>query len=150
MTEAFWSIPIAEQDRHKTAFISQFGLWEWNSMPFSLTNAPATQQRFMDMILMGLQWEVCVTYIDDIVIFSQTFSDHLTRLEKILDQLRTHKLRINVKKVQLCQGKFKLLGYTISEEGIHPNKDKTEAIANYPIPANAKELMTFLGMVSWC
>ena len=69
MTEAFWSILIRKEDRHKTAFVSRSGLWEWISMPFGLTNTPATQQRFMDMILAGLRWETCIVYVDDIVVF---------------------------------------------------------------------------------
>mmetsp|Transcript_9917 Transcript_9917/g.13370 ORF Transcript_9917/g.13370 Transcript_9917/m.13370 type:complete len:143 (-) Transcript_9917:161-589(-) len=81
MTEAFWSIPIRKEDRHKTAFVSRSGLWEWISMPFGLTNTPATQQRFMDMILAGLRWETCIVYVDDIVVFFRKILKHIMRLE---------------------------------------------------------------------
>ena len=150
MTEAFWSISIKEKDKEKTAFISQYGLWEWNSMPFGLSNAPATQQRFMDKILSGLQWQICINYIDDIVVFSKTFDEHLQSLEKVLERLRENKLRINLDKVKLCQPKFTLLGFTAIKKGILCNDKKVRAIINYPEPANHKELQSFLGLVSWC
>jgi hypothetical protein len=150
MTEAFWSIPIAEKDKHKTAFASQSGLWEWNSMPFGLSNAPAQQQQFMDMILAGLQWESCVVYVDDIVIFSKSFDEHYKTLEDVLTRLKKHRLRLNLNKVKLCQSKFKLLGYTANKEGIEANDAKVHAILNYPTPTTPGELNAFLGVVSWC
>ena len=150
MTEAFWSIPIKEKDKEKTAFISQYGLWNWNSMPFGLFNALATQQHFMDKILSGLQWQICINYIDDIVVFSKTFDEHLQSLEKVLERLRENKLRINLDKVKLCQPKFALLGFTAMKKGILYNDKKVRAIIDYPEPANHKELQSFLGLVSWC
>ena len=92
MIEAFWSIPIQEENKEKTAFASQFELWEWNSMLFGLTNAPTTQQHFMDTIFAGLQWHICVNYVDDIVIFLETFEKHVQSLERVLDRLKKNKL----------------------------------------------------------
>lgn len=87
LTDAFWSISIEEKDIEKTAFSTKYGLWEFVSMPFGLCNAPSTQQRFIEKILSGLLWKCCFTYIDDILVFSDTFSDHLKDIDKILTVL---------------------------------------------------------------
>ena len=150
MTEAFWSIPIQEEDKEKTAFASQFGLWEWNSMLFGITNAPTTQQHFMDTIFAGLQWHICVNYVDDIVIFSETFEKHIQSLERVLNRLKKNKLWINLNKVKLCQRSFTLLGYMATKDGILANNKKVKAIKHFLQPANQKELQSFLGLVSWC
>ena len=73
-SEAFWSIPLDEESRKKTAFVSRSGLWEFLSMPFGLKNAPAMQQSFLDAVLAGLSWQCCICYVDDIVIFSSTLA----------------------------------------------------------------------------
>ena len=119
-------------------------------MPFGLSNAPATQQKFVDCILAGLQWQTCVVYIDDIVIFSKMFEEHARSLREILERLDSHKLKLNLSKVSLCQPKFKILGFTASKDGIEPNQTQIDAIKNYPIPADRKELLAFLGIMSWC
>lgn len=80
LSAAFWSVPVTEEDRYKLAFTTKYGLWEWCSMPFELTNAPATQQRFMDSVLTELLWNTCVVYVDDIVVWSSTEEEHLSRI----------------------------------------------------------------------
>lgn len=83
----YWQIPLNEADKEKSAFITYNGLYEFNVLPFGLCNAPATFQRLIDLILAGLQWEICLVYLDDILIFSTNFEDHLTRLNTILIKL---------------------------------------------------------------
>ena len=95
LTSAFWSIPIREQDKKYTAFTCKQGLFEWSSMPFGLKNAPATQQRMMDAILAGLNWQCCVAYIDDIVIFSKTFEEHMQTLDLVFAKLAEAGLFVN-------------------------------------------------------
>jgi len=85
LASGYWQVPIAEEDRHITAFRTQSGLYEFNAMPFGLTNAPATFQRAMDVILSGLNWKNCLCYLDDIIIFSTSWKQHLEDLEKVWD-----------------------------------------------------------------
>ena len=82
LSEAFWSIPIREGDIEKAAFTSKYGLWEFLLMPFGLCNTPATQQRFIEMVLSSLVWQCCFAYIDDILCYSSTFEQHLADLMK--------------------------------------------------------------------
>ena len=76
----YWQVEIEEKDRHKTAFCTREGLFEFKVMPFGLCNAPAVFQRLMDLVLSGIQWERCLVYIDDIVIMGKTFERHLQNL----------------------------------------------------------------------
>jgi hypothetical protein len=149
LTDAFWSIPIREQDVEKTAFISKYGLWEFISMPFGLTNAPATQQRFIEAVLNGLVWDICFAYIDDILCFSDSFEKHLEDLDKIMTRLEQHNLVIQPAKCTFCRPTFEILGFVATRDGLKPNPKKVEAILNYPYPASRKETECFMGMVSW-
>ena len=91
-----------------------------------------------------------MAYIDDILIFSKTFEEHVQHLDSVLTRLANANLMVNITKCFLVMPSFKILGFTSSKEGITPNEDKVKAILNYPLPATAKEVSSFLGMVSWC
>jgi hypothetical protein len=145
----YWQIPMAEADKDKTAFITDDGLFEFNVMPFGLTNAPATFQRYMDAILAGLKWNSLLVYIDDIIIFSKTFEDHLHDLEVVLDRLILHNLQLKSSKCHLFQTTLTYLGYVVSENGISPDPAKLTAITAMKRPANITELKSFLGMCSY-
>lgn len=95
LRSGYWQIPIHKDDREKTAFVTPDGLFEFNVMPFGLCNAPATFERFMDTILRGLKWEVCMCYLDDVVIFGRTFSEHNKRLDLVLNCLEKAGLVLN-------------------------------------------------------
>ena len=87
MTSGYWQIPIKEEHREYTAFSTRNGHWEWIRMPFGLTNAPATFQRFMDLCLSPILWKFALAYIDDIIVFSQTFAQHMEHLQQLFDLL---------------------------------------------------------------
>lgn len=84
LRSGYWQIPMNEADKEKTAFATPDGLYEFNVMPFGLCNAPATFERMIDNVLRGLKWKTCLCYLDDIVIFSSTFKEHLQRLAQVL------------------------------------------------------------------
>lgn len=90
-----------ETDKEKTAFATPDGLYEFNVMPFGLCNAPATFERMIDNVLRGLKWKTCLCYLDDIVIFSSNFSQHLHRLDEVLKCLANAGLQINTKNANL-------------------------------------------------
>ena len=89
LKSGYWQVPIAEQDKEKTAFRTSSGqLFEFNQVPFGLCNAPATFSRLMDRVLAGLHWETCLFYLDDIIVFSSTWEEHLARLREVFERLR--------------------------------------------------------------
>ena len=113
-------------------------------MPFGLTNAPTTFQRLMECVLAGLSGEQCLVYIDDIIIFSESFQEHLNRLVRVLQCLREAGLKLKPKKCQFAMQQVTYLGHVISAHGILPDASKIEAVADYPAPKTAKQLKQFL------
>ena len=98
LKSGYWQVPIAEQDKEKTAFRTSSGqLFEFNQVPFGLCNAPATFSRLMDRVLAGLHWETCLFYLDDIIVFSSTWEEHLARLLEVFERLRHAKLKLGHK-----------------------------------------------------
>ncbi|GFV76919.1 retrovirus-related Pol polyprotein from transposon 17.6 [Trichonephila clavipes] len=98
LRSGYWQIEIDEADREKTAFITPEGLYEFKVMPFGLCNAPATFERMMDNLLRHFKWTMCLCYLDDIIVFSETFEDHLIRLRLVLKCLQEAGLKLNSKK----------------------------------------------------
>ena len=90
LKSGYWQVPITEQDKAKTAFRTSSGqLFEFNQVPFGLCNAPATFSRLMDCVLAGLHWEMCLFYLDDIIVFSSTWEEHLARLRQVFERQGT-------------------------------------------------------------
>lgn len=83
----YWNVPVREEDKEKTAFVTSEGLYEFNCLPFGLCNGPGTFQRLMDLVLSGIQWKMALAYIDDIIVFSETFDEHIERIEEVFTRL---------------------------------------------------------------
>jgi len=83
----YWQTPVAKKDKHLTAFMCHSGAWKCVRLPFGLCNAPATFQRAMDMILAGVKWQICLVYLDDVIIFSRSPEEHLKHLDEVLTRL---------------------------------------------------------------
>lgn len=149
--KSFWQLPIKQEDKQKTAFyIPTKGTFCFKTTPFGLTNAPATQQRLVDMLFSGPEFESRVfVYLDDVVIVSSTFDQHIALLLKVLKKLEKAKLTINFKKSQFFREELKYLGYVVNSKGLQVDPDKVEAILKFPAPTNKKEVKRFLGTASW-
>ena len=102
LASAYNQVEVAPADRHKTAFTTPFGLYEYNRMPFGLGNAPAIFQRVMQTIFRDELLEMLIVYLDDIIVFSQDISTRLQRLEMVFQKLRKHGLKIEGKKCHFC------------------------------------------------
>ena len=140
---------VAENDKEKTAFTTQEGLFEFNVMPFGLCNAPATFQRLMDLTLSRMLWTKCLVYLDDVVIFGRTFGDILKNLESVLRRLRQVSLKVKPSKCAFFHKQVLYLGYIISHDGVAIDPSKTPKIAGWPTPKNVQELQKFLGLASY-
>lgn len=147
---AYWQIPVDEASRDYTAFtVPGRGLFQFKRMPFGLTNAPATWQRLIDRVL-GPDLEPHVfVYLDDIIIISEDFDQHLDILQKIFDRLATANLTLSRDKCQFCRSELRYLGYIVDKQGLRVDPDKVSAILNIPTPHTVSELRRFLGMASW-
>lgn len=138
-----------ESDKEKTAFATPDDLYEFNVMPFGLCNAPATFERMIYTVLHGLKWKICLCYLDDIVIFSSTFDEHLQRVQEVLTCLRNAGLQLNTKKCRFASTSIKVLGHVVSKDEIRPDPDKINAVLNFSRPLCQKELRSFLGLASY-
>lgn len=149
LRSGYWQIPMHPADKEKTAFITPDGLFEFNVMPFGLCNAPATFERFMDTILRGLKWHICMCYLDDVVIFGSTFEEHNRRLEVVLDCIENAGLVLNSKKCHFGERQTLVLGHLVDKDGIRPDPQKTAAVEAFKPPRSVKELRSFLGLCSY-
>ena len=149
LASGYWQIELTDEAKEKSAFCTTSGLYQFRVMPFGLTNAPATFQRLMERVLAGLQWKICLVYIDDIIIFSSTVDDHLQQLGEVFGRLKAAGLKLKPKKCHLFQRKVRYLGHIVSEDGIETDPEKVEAIRKWERPSNVSELRSFLGLCSY-
>ncbi|GFV48617.1 retrovirus-related Pol polyprotein from transposon 297 [Trichonephila clavipes] len=149
LRSGYWQIEIDEADREKTTFITPEGLYEFKVMPFGLCNAPATFERMMDNLLRHFKWTMCLCYLDDIIVFSETFEDHLIRLRLVLKCLQEAGLKLNSKKCLFAAQDVKILGHLVSSNGVRPDPDKIKAVRHFPTPKNIHDIRSFLGLCSY-
>ena len=127
---------VDSTDREKTAFTMQRGLFQFLVNPFGLCNASSTFQRLMELVLTALNWEICLAYIDDIVVFGRSWEEHMQHLRVILTQLQEAHLKIHPRKCQFFRRSVAFLGHITSSNGVSTDPDKIAAIVNWPPPIN--------------
>ena len=149
LASGFWQVEMDPKDQEKTAFATTGGLYEYKVLPFGLANAPATFERLMEQVLMGLHWQTCLVYLDDIIVFSKTFETHLVRLEEVIDRIGAAGLKLSPKKCRLFQSEVVFLGHVVSKDGISTDPSKIEAVHSWPKPKSVKEVRSFLGLCSY-
>lgn len=149
LASAYNQVEVAPEDRHKTAFTTPFGLFEYNRMPFGLGGAPGTFQRIIQTIFRDELLETLIVYLDDIIVFSQDISTPLQRLEMVFQKLREHGLKIEAKKCQFFRTQVTYLGHVVSADGVATDPVKTEVVTNWPKPTTLKDLRSFLGFPSY-
>lgn len=149
LRSGYHQLAMHPPDADKTAFITRRGVFKFRTMPFGLCNAVATFQRLMDLCLSGLNLDICLVYLDDVVVFSATPEQHLERLELVLQRLCAANLKLKPSKCSLMQTKITFLGHIISAEGIATDPEKTRLIAEWPAPTNLKLLRGFLGLAGY-
>ena len=149
LRSGYWQIEMADDSKEKTAFITHNGLYEFNALPFGLCNSPATFQRVMTHVLRGLEWDICLVYIDDLIIFSRTFDDHLLHLEQVFKRLREANLRLKPSKCHFVKSEVEYLGHVVSADGLKPNPAKIRAVQEFPVPTNVTGVKAFLGLCNY-
>lgn len=134
----------------KTGFVTQDGHFQWTCLPYGLKTSPAIFQRILSNILRkhGLI-EFSVNYIDDILIHSSTFEEHLDHIEKVLDAIKKEGFRLKFKKCTFAASSVRYLGHVIGENTVTPLKDNITSIKNFPTPTTQKQIRQFLGKINF-
>ena len=149
LKSGFWQIPLAEGDKEKTAFTAGHMTYAFKYMPFGLNNAPSTFQRYMNKVFEGLLNVNVGCYIDDVIVYSKTFEEHLIHLRQVFERLDKHDLRVHPEKSSFLCKEVKFLGFIIGRFGIMPDPKRTAAIDKFPRPSKVKDVRSFLGMAGY-
>ena len=149
LASSYWQVEMDPRDAEKTAFGTEDGLWEFNVLPMGLCNAGATFQRLMQLIFRGMDWRTLLIYLDDLIIHSRSFDQHVQDVQEVLKRLQTAGLKLTPKKCHLFKHEVEFLGHVVNAEGIQVDPKKTEAIRAWPIPKTVTEVRAFLGTASY-
>lgn len=150
INSAFWSIPLKISDRQKTAFVTQEGHFQWTCLPFGLKTAPAIFQRIMCNIIRKHKLaDFTISYIDDILIFSKSFEDHIKHLAQLFHAIKIEGFRLKFLKCSFAENSVKYLGHILQNNSVRPLKDNLIAIKNFPIPKTQKNVRQFLGKINF-
>ena len=139
--------PLTQRARKISAFVTPFGLYQYKVMPFGMKNAPATFQRMVNKLVGDI--DGCEVYIDDVVIYSDNWSDHILQNKHFFQIMQETKLIISLMKIEFGKATVKYLENIVGQGQVRPLDAKIQTIAKFPIPTSWKELARFLGMAGY-
>jgi len=149
VASGYWHIPIKEQDREKTAFVTRNGQYQFRVVPFGLTGAPGAFCRYVDNALRDVMWKCCLVYVDDIVVWSKSVEEHKKDLETVFTRLHAAGLKLKLSKCEFFMDEITYLGFLIRDGHVGLDPAKVEAIREMTPPKTLKGLQRFLGTVNW-
>ena len=142
----YWQIEVHKDDRAKTAFVCHQGAFEYVRMPFGLCNAPPTFQRTMDILLAGYRWKTCLVYLDDVIIFSKTFDDHVQDVRNVLNCLKAAGFSLKLSKCSFFKDEVDYLGHVVKPGKLAVAQKTTEAVKNFKPLETVTHVKSFLGL----
>ena len=144
--DANWQIPLSDESKLLTTFVTPFGRYTFNKLPFGISSAPELFQKRMSKILEGPDGVVCL--MDDVLVFGKDQKEHDLRLRKVLEQVEATKVTLNSMKCEFTKATVKFLGHLIDRHSIQADPDKLRAICQMEAPHSVSNLRRFLGMVN--
>ena len=148
LARGYWQVPMVPGSREKTAFVTEQGLFQFTVMPFGLQGAPATFQRMMDRLIAGMGG-FCAAYLDDLVVYSESWEEHLQHLGRVLSCLREAGLTAKPSKCQFAMDQCVYLGHMVGNGTVRPEVSKVEAVQRWPVPETKKQVRAFLGLTGY-
>jgi len=142
----YWQIPVADEHAHPTAFTCHSGAWQCVRLPFGLCNAPATFQMAMDMILVVVKWQICLVYLDDVIVLSRSPEKHLQHLDEVLQRLGKAGATLKMAKCHFFQEEVGYLGHVIKPGRVHVLEKNLRALRGLRYPEIQTQIKSFLGM----
>jgi transposase InsO family protein len=149
LRSGYWQVKMSEESKEKTAFYTPNGLHQFKVMPFGLVSAPSIFQRIMNKALGDLIGKCCLDYIDDIIVFSATYQEHIQNLKEVFRCLHKAGLVIKLEKCRFFQKQVQYLGHVISEHGVAPDPAKVKALQDFTRPTCVRALQSFLGLANY-
>ena len=149
LTSAYNQVPLHKDSRKFTAFMCRRGLYEYTVLPQGITNATETFQKLMNKIFDGILHKIVETYLDDIVIYSNTLKEHVAHVREVVQRLLTHVLKIRLAKCKIATQKLEYLSHIVYNGCIMPNPQKIKHLLQYEPPFNKKQTEAFLGKASY-
>ena len=146
LSHAYNQLQLDKDSRKYLTINTHHGLYRYTRLPFGVGSAPALFQKFMDLILQGLEGVIC--YLD-ILVSGQTEAEHLDNLRKVFQRLQDHGVRIKRDKCTFLKPSVQYLGHRIDAQGLHATDDKIKALTEAPTPKNLQELRSFLGLLNY-
>lgn len=136
MRSGYYQVPMDPSSKHKTAFVTNDGIYEFEKMPFGIINGPAIFRKLMNTVLGSLKFTIALTYMDDILLPSVTVEERLQNLKEILKVLRRANLKLNLNNCYFLNEQIDYLGYEICAGEIRPGKRKLKGVLEFPQPKN--------------
>jgi hypothetical protein len=149
LTASFLQIPLDDNSRKYTAFLYNSMFLQYCRTPFGFKNSQAGLIRALNQVLGADTHGYVIAYVDDLVIYSNSYEEHIRHVDTVLERLTNAGFTINAKKCTFCQAEITFLGYTISPLGVHSDPRRVSAILSYPPPRNQKQLRQFLGTCNY-
>ncbi|KAF2889592.1 hypothetical protein ILUMI_16581 [Ignelater luminosus] len=149
LSASYWQIPLTPESRQSTAFVYDGKTYVYQVLPFGLKTAVASFTRAMDIVL-GPEFEDFVfKFVDDLLVVSRSYEEHLLHLRLVFERLRQANMTVCLVKTHFFRTEVKFLGHVLSVRGVVPDPDKTAAIARFPVPRTVKQLRGFLGLCNY-
>ncbi len=149
LMSGFWQLPLDPASAHKTSFVTHSGVYQFLKLPFGLRNSPSAFAMAMSHVLRDLTFKQVIIYVDDILVMSETFQEHLDNLSLVFNRLREAQLRLKPSKCNFAAPKIGYLGHMITGKGVEMEKAKIQAVENFPRPHNLRTLRGFLGLANY-
>lgn len=149
LNQAYYQIPLAEESKSITAFCTDWNLYEFNRVPFGLSTGAAVLSRLLDMVLGDVKFKFVYNYLDDVVIYSRSFGEHLEHIRTVLDRLAGAGLTVKPSKLNLVRSEISFLGHLVSGQGIRIDPSRTQAIFKFRPPTSKKGIARFIGMINY-
>lgn len=149
LVRGYYQVPLDSDSREFTAFSTHHNHYQFKTLSFGLKNSGVAFQKNMQKIISQYCFNNVLVYIDDILIMSETFQEHLTLVDKVLVTLKNHGIKIKVSKCEFFQSEVTFLGHMLGRKGIRKSPEFVSKVRDYPKPTTIKELRQFLGLVNF-
>lgn len=149
LKSGYWQIFLDPETKDRTTFVTSEGSYCFNRMPFGLCNAAPSFQKLLQTVFRSSLYKHLLVYIDDLLVYSNTFEDHVSHLQEVFDKLQEANLRLHPEKCQFALPKVKFLGHILSSSGVAVDPDKVEKVKVFPRPTNVTQLRQFMGLCNF-